>query len=764
MLTLAKFLLRTLLRLLYRVEVTGLDNYARAGNRVLIVANHTSLLDGILLYLWLPERPTFAINTQIARKRIFRPFLWFVDLFIMDPTSPLSIKSMIKFIKQDRKAVIFPEGRITITGSLMKIYEGPALIADRSDAMVLPVAIDGAQFSTFSYLKGKGRVVWFPKIKITILPPEKISLPDHIQGHERRNRVTLQLQDIMFRLTYSSFNFRTTIFGALLNAAKRYGKNRLILEDINRQPLSYRDLITRAIILGRHIRRTTEPGEHVGVMLPNITTTMVTFIALQYIGRIPAMLNYTSGIQAVHRACSTAGIKTIYTSRKFIQNASLQQLAAELEQHFTVLYLEDLREQINLANKLSGAVVAKFIYRHYHRQPRAGNPDSPALVLFTSGSEGTPKGVVLSHSNILSNYAQVSCHVDFQTRDVLFSCLPLFHSFGLNAGSLMPLFGGSRVFLYPTPLHYRAIPELIYEVGATILFGANTFLKNYARYAHPFDFYNLRYVVAGAEKLRSDTQQLWMEKFGIRILQGYGVTEASPVIAVNTPMVNKINTVGRLLTGMQCYLVPVGGIEQGGRLVVKGPNVMLGYLLAGKGSIQAPQTERGPGWYDTGDIAEIDDEGFISILGRAKRFAKIGGEMVSLTAVEEMAMHLWPGFNHAAVNLPDEKKGEKIILVTENENAARKDFQEYARKSGAGELYIPKRVVMTDALPMLGTGKTDYTTLTELAVAEDRTGSGWLSKLTSLVKNPDQDNQRKSTQKQDDKPRSGITPEGSDNR
>lgn len=762
MLALAKFLLRTLLKLLYRVEVSGLENYARAGKRVLIVANHTSLLDGILLYLWLPERPTFAINTHIARKKIFRPFLWFVDLFIMDPTSPLSIKSMIKFIREDRKAVIFPEGRITLTGSLMKIYEGPALIADRADAMVLPVAIDGAQFSTFSYMKGKGRVVWFPKIKITILPPEKISLPDDIQGHERRNRVAMQLQDIMFKLTYASFNFRTTIFGALLHASKRYGKNRLILEDIERQPLSYHDLITRAVILGRHIRRSSDAGEHIGVLLPNVTTTMVIFVALQYIGRIPAMLNYTGGIKAMQRACNTAGIKTIYTSRKFIHNANLQELAAKLEQQVTLVYLEDLREQITLIDKLAGVIAAKFIHRNYPAQKYAVNPDNPALVLFTSGSEGNPKGVVLSHSNILSNYAQVSCHVDFQTRDVLFSCLPLFHSFGLNAGSLMPLFGGSRVFLYPTPLHYRNIPELIYELGATILFGTNTFLKNYAQHAHPYDFYNLRYVVAGAEKLRRDTQQMWMEKFGIRILQGYGVTEASPVIAVNTPMANKIDTVGRFLTGIQGYLKPINGIEHGGRLVVKGPNIMLGYLLAGEDNIQPPETERGPGWYDTGDIADIDEEGFISILGRAKRFAKIGGEMVSLTAVEELAMHLWPGFNHAAVNLPDEKKGEKIILVTENENATRRHFQEYARKSGVGELYIPRRVVLTDALPLLGTGKTDYNTLTELVIAEDKSESGWLNKLTYLVKKPDQEKRGETTPEENDGPRSNVTQEESD--
>ena len=734
MIKFAKFLLRGLLRLLYKVDVTGLENYHKAGERVLIVANHTSLLDGLLLYAWLPETPTFAINTQIAQKKNFRFFLKFVDLFVMDPASPLSIKSMIKFLKQDRKAVIFPEGRITVTGSLMKIYEGPALVADKADAMILPVAIDGAQFSPFSYMKGRGRVVRFPKITLTVLPPEKISITPDVSSHARRKAAAMQLQDLMYKLTFSSFNYRTSIFSALINASERYGKNLPVLEDINRKSLSYKQIITRAVILGGNIARHTCKDEHIGILLPNVNTIAVTFMALQYIGRIPAMLNFTVGTQALLQTCSTGRIKTIYTSRKFIENAKLQEQVKALEQQFNVVYLEDLHSQVTLYDKLTGIIRAMRIKSHYRNLAGKIDPDQPALVLFTSGSEGIPKGVVLSHSNLLSNYAQVSCHIDFNPRDIVFSCLPLFHSFGLNAGCLMPLLGGSKVFLYPTPLHYRIIPELIYELGATILFGSNTFYKGYAHHAHPYDFHNLRYVVAGAEKLREDTQKIWMEKFGIRILQGYGVTEASPVISVNTPMVNKMGSGGRPMTAMACYLEPIPGIEQGGRLFVRGPNVMLGYLLPDSDQLKPPSSSRGPGWYDTGDIADIDEDGFITILGRAKRFAKIGGEMISLTAVEELAMNVWPRFNHAAANLPDEKKGEKIILVTDNRDATRKELQEYAREHGIGELYIPKKVILADALPVLGTGKTDYRTLNEMALAEDETGSGWIGKLAGLVK------------------------------
>ncbi|MFT5425615.1 MAG: acyl-[acyl-carrier-protein]-phospholipid O-acyltransferase [Gammaproteobacteria bacterium] len=730
-----KFLLRCLLKLLYRVEVNGLEHYQAAGDRVLIVANHTSLLDGILLYAWLPDTPTFAINTRIADRKSFKLFLKFVDLFVMDPTNPLSVKSMVKFLSQNKKAVIFPEGRITTTGSLMKIYAGPGLIADKSGATVLPIAIDGAIFSPFSYLQKQECIVWFPQITLTILPPEKFDIDENIHGHDRRKHAATMMQDIMYLLTYSSFNHRTTIFAAMLSAANRYGKNTLIAEDINREPVSYKQLITKAMIVGGIIRQETEANEHLGIMMPNVIGTLVTFLAIQYSTRVPAMINFTSGTQAVIRACNTGKIKTIYTSRKFIQKANLEELATALEDEVRLVYLEDLSKRISVFNKLAGLIRSFYPQAHYRRLAKNISPDDPAVILFTSGSEGSPKGVVLSHSNALSNYAQVSCHIDFRPQDLIFSCLPLFHTFGLNAGFLMPLFGGSKVFLYPTPLHYRIIPELVYELEATILFGSNTFFKGYARHAHPYDFHTLRYTVAGAEKLREETQRTWMEKFGIRIYQGYGVTETSPVISVNTPMENKLGAVGRPVSKMEYYLEPVEGIEEGGRLFVKGPNVMLGYLLPdGDGEVQASASDRGPGWYDTGDIVKVDEDGYFYILGRAKRFAKIAGEMVSLTAVEELATQTWPGFSHAAVSLQDDKKGEKIILITDNKNALRKHFQDQLRKDKHGELYLPKKVLLAEELPVLGTGKTDYVTLTQMAQEAEDEGNSWIKKLATFVK------------------------------
>ena len=735
-----KFLLRCLLKLLYRVRVNGLENYYAAGDRVLIVANHTSLLDGILLYAWLPETPTFAVNTQIAGQPRFKPFLKFVDLFIMDPASPLSIKSMIKFIRQDKKAVIFPEGRITSTGVLMKIYDGPGLVADKAEAAVLPIAIDGALLTPFSRMQGTGHISRFPRITITVLPPEHFKINPDLKGHARREAAARLMQDLMFRVHFATFDFHKTLFSALLESVRRFGKKQVILEDINREPLNYKNLLVRIFILARLLRSRTSPGEHVGLLLPNANATVITMMALQFLGRVTAMLNYTSGAQAILRASRIADIKIIYSSRKFIENAKLEQMMEKLEQEMEIVYLEDLRERVTPLDKLAGWLASIRPEAHYRRRTGGTDARSPSVILFTSGSEGAPKGVVLSHENILSNYAQVRCHINFNQKDIIFSCLPLFHSYGLNAGCLMPILGGTRTFLYPSPLHYHVIPELIYELGATLLFGTSTFYKGYARYANVYDFHSLRYAVAGAEKLREDTRQIWFDKFGLRIYEGYGVTEASPVISVNTPVVYKPDTVGPIVPGMEYYLKPVPGIENGGKLVVRGPNVMLGYLLHDhQGEIKPPETERGVGWHDTGDIATVDEDGHLRLLGRAKRFAKIGGEMISLTAVEELAMETWPNFNHAAINLPDERKGEKIILVTDNKDANRKQIQETAKKLHYGELYIPRKVVLAEELPLLSTGKINYVHLAELVKREDADGTGWISMLTHLMKKSDAD-------------------------
>lgn len=704
-----KTIVRWFLIRLYGVEIKGLEHYLQAGERVLIVANHTSYLDGVLLYAFFPGKLTFAINTFIAKSWWVRIGLAFVNFLPVDPRNPHSVKGLIRYLRRDNKAVIFPEGRITVTGSLMKVYQGPGLVADRSGAALLPLRIDGAQYTPFSRLRGRERLRWFPRITLTILPPRHFILPETLKGRARRNAAGQLLADLMTEMMFATSNYRRTVFQALLDARRIHGGGRIVVEDIERKPLTYTQVITRAFLLGRRIARDTARGERVGILLPASVSTVVAVMGLYAYGRVPAMLNFTAGVRGMAAAVAAAEIRTVYTSRQFAAAAKLTNALTRLRDKVRVIYLEDCRDAISLLDKIKARGAAALAQRSYIRCSGQVRPDEAAVVLFTSGTEGAPKGVVLSHANLLANRAQLAARFAFSTQDLVLNVMPLFHSFGLTAGTLLPLLSGIRTFFYPTPLHYRIIPEIAYDINATILFGTNTFLSAYARFAHPYDFYSLRYVFAGAEKLQEDTRRLWADKFGLRIFEGYGVTETAPVLAANTPMDYRAGTVGRLIPGVEYRLEAVPGVARGGRLMVCGPNVMLGYLLAEQpGRLIPPATAYGEGWYDTGDIVDIDAEGFVWILGRAKRFAKLGGEMVSLAAVEDLASRAWPGSKSAVVSLPDAQKGEQLVLLTERADAMRERLLEQARREGVTEINVPRKLYRVRSIPLLGSGKIDY--------------------------------------------------------
>lgn len=708
-----KIVLRWLLTLAFRVKVKGLENYFKAGNRVLIIANHTSFLDPLLLGVFLPDDITFAINTQISERWWLRPFLRLSKVFPMDPTHPLSLKALIHHLQNDTKTVIFPEGRITVTGSLMKIYDGPGMVADKSGATILPVRIDGAEYSRFSKLGDVVRKRWFPRITIHILPPTLIETHGDVTGKARRKHSGHILADIMTEMMFATSHYRQTIFAALLEARAIYGGRYTVAEDLERKPLSYDALITRSIIVGKLIKAITQRDENIGVLLPNSCKTVNVILGLQLYKRVPAMLNYSLGANGMVATCRTGQINIVLTSRKFIELAHLDHDAELLAKQVKLIYLEDLGASLTGFDKLNGwlqAKTARFWYKShdYHA-------DDAAVVLFTSGSEGLPKGVVLSHANVLANHKQIRSRIDFGPGDVVLNFLPMFHSFGFSVGTLMPILNGMTSFFYPSPLHYAVIPEMAYEVGATIMFGTNTFFAAYAKKAHPYDFYKMRYVVAGAEKLQENTRTTWLNKFGIRILEGYGATETSPVTSVNTPMDYKAGSVGRFMPDMLYHLEPVPGIEGAGKLHVAGPNIMKGYLLPDNPGVLVPPCSDayGEGWYDTGDIVHVDEEGFIHIQGRSKRFAKIGGEMVSLAAAEQLAIQAWPDAHHVVVSLPDPKKGEQLVLLTTQKSASAKQLAEAS--PGVAALNLPKKVFVLEKLPVLATGKTDYPGATALA-------------------------------------------------
>ncbi len=704
-----KLFLSTLLKILYRVEIKGMENYAKAGPRAVIVVNHVSFLDPPLLASFMPTRPMFAVNTHIAQHWCVKPFLSLVDSFLVDPTNSISMKGLINAVKEGRHCVIFPEGRITVTGALMKVYEGPGIVADRANAELVPVRIDGAQYTPFSLLKGKLKLRLFPKITITFLPPRKFEIPGEHKGKERRQMTGEKLHDVMSELIFETSNYQRTLFEGLIEARKIHGGKHPIIEDTERKTLTYNWLLLSSLVLGRRISNNVQGDKPIGVLLPNSVASAVTFFALQAYGRTPAMLNFSTGIKNMLSALETAQVTTVLTSRKFIKLAELDNVAAALSETAELVYLEDIRDQITLGDKFAGLVQKRFPSLRIRANKTAST--DPAAILFTSGSEGTPKGVVLSHENLMANRYQLAAKVDFNPQDIVFNALPMFHSFGLTGGTLLPILSGLKTFLYPSPLHYRIIPALVYDTDATILFGTDTFLGGYGKAAHPYDFYSLRYVFAGAEKVRDDTRAMWADKFGLRVMEGYGATETAPVLAVNTPMHFKAGTVGRLLPSIHHTIEPVSGIEQGGKLKVSGPNIMLGYFKAeNPGVLEPPEDQT----YDTGDIVDIDQNGYVTILGRAKRFAKIAGEMVSLTAVEGYATAIWPGQMHAAVSIPDEKKGEQVILLTDQKDADRAQLLDYAKTEGVAEIMIPRTVQIVDELPLLGTGKLDYPAIQEM--------------------------------------------------
>lgn len=697
--------LKWVLTKLYRIEVEGVENYESAGLRVLIVANHLSFLDALLIALFLPQKPMFAVNTEIATRWYFKPFLSLVKAFPLDPTNPMATKSIINEIRKDQSCVIFPEGRITVTGSLMKVYEGPGLIADKAGAMILPVRIDGAQYTPFSRLKGKVRTHWFPKITLTFLEPRKFEIPEEIKGRKRRHKAGIKLYDLMCEMLFDSSNLQKTIFESVIDQSHIHGRSKVIAEDPTRKPMNYGQLLTRSFIMGSKISGITEEGENVGVMLPNMVSSIVTLMGLQAHGRVPAMLNFSTGAQTLLSACKSGCIKTILTSRQFVEAGKLQALIEAAEKNsINLVYLEDILKTVTAMDKLKGLVAGYFPATNYSRT-NSRQPEDAAFVLFTSGSEGTPKGVVLSHVNIQANRFQLASRIDFGPTDIVFNALPIFHSFGLTGGTLLPILSGIRTFYYPSPLHYRVVPELIYGTNATIMFGTDTFLSGYARFANPYDFYSVRYVFAGAEKLKDETRRLWSEKYGVRIFEAYGATETSPAVTANTPMHNRPGTVGRLLPGISSELQKVPGIEDGGRLIVRGANVMKGYLLAEDPGVLVPPENS---TYDTGDIVDFDEEGYMTIKGRAKRFAKIAGEMVSLTAVETYLAKLWPDNNSVVVCIADSKKGEALVLVTDKTDASRDEISAYTKKNGIGDLSVPRDIRIVEQIPLLGTGKTDY--------------------------------------------------------
>jgi acyl-[acyl-carrier-protein]-phospholipid O-acyltransferase / long-chain-fatty-acid--[acyl-carrier-protein] ligase len=695
-------------KIFYRIDDSAVSE-AREGSAPVIYAIwHQSRIDPALMLSLLPEQTLHILDEASAGSIWLEPWRELARTIAFKAQHVFVSRRLVRVLKGNgRLAVYFPDN-VEPDVKSFRLFRAVTRIAVQADAKIVPIFIGGARHLPFSKTPAeRAPRRWFPRLSINALEPLTISELVERSGGNPGASAANALFDRMAEARLAGAGLDRSLFDAVGDAANRFGPSRVIVEDVVTGSLSYRELLIGARVLGRRFAAMTRPGEAVGLLLPNANAVVMSLLGLSSGGRVAAMINYTAGPASVRAAVATAVIHKIVSSRAFIEKAGLSEIVEAAEAGgATFVWLEDLRAGVSRGEKLLAALLWRLPLHHQ-------DSSAPAVILFTSGSEGTPKAVVLSHRSLLTNAMQAESRISFSPTDKLLNVLPVFHSFGLTGGTILPLVNGVHLFLYPSPLHYKIIPEIARKIRPTVMFGTDTFLAAYARTAKDGDFSSLRFAVAGAEAVRPETRAIWRQRFGAEIIEGFGLTEAAPVVAVNTATHGRDGTVGRLLPGMQMRLEPVEGIPEGGRLWLTGPNLMLGYMTADRPGELQP---RGDAWHDTGDIVSVDREGFITIRGRVKRFAKIAGEMVSLGAVEMLVKALWPEENHAAVSVPDKRKGERIVLVTTAHDADPETMRKFGRQAGATDLMVPHDIVKVGEIPLLGSGKTDYVSTRRLAL------------------------------------------------
>ena len=698
-------------KLVYRVADNRIRIARSAKTPVIYVVSHQSRIEPALMLSLLPDDTLHILDEASARSPWLEPWRELARTIAFNAEHIFVSRRLVRVLKGKGRLAVYLPDNVEPDVKSFRLFRAISRIAMQADARIVPIFVAGTRDLPVSLTpKERAPRHWFPRLSVSVLEP--MTIAELVARNPDMASNTNALFDRFAEARLYGTNLDRGLFLAMRDAADRVGPSHPIIEDVISGSLSYRKLFIGARVLGRHFEAVTAPGEAVGVLLPNANGVVLSFVGLVSAARVAAMINYTAGPASVTAAIRTAVIRTVISSRAFIEKAGIDDIVTAVEAGGAkMLWLEDVRAGVTTLDK----VAAALLWRLPLQRQQASKP---AVILFTSGSEGTPKAVVLSNRNLLANVMQAEARVSVSPADVLLNVLPVFHSFGLTGGTILPLVLGVKLFLYPSPLHYKIIPEIARKVKPTVMFGTDTFLANYARTAKDGDFSSLRFVVAGAEAVKPETRRTYRDRFQASIVEGFGLTEAAPVVAVNTAIHSRDGTVGRPLPAIRMKLEPVEGIAEGGRLWLDGPNMMMGYMTADRpGELQPLE-----GWHDTGDIVSIDREGFITIRGRAKRFAKIAGEMVSLGAVEMLVQSLWPEERHAAVAVPDKRRGERIVLVTTADDANAEELRQFGKKAGAAELMVPNDIIKVEEIPVLGSGKTDYISARKLAI--DRLGLG----------------------------------------
>ena len=713
-----------LTRLCYRIKVRGEQNVPTEGG-VLIVCNHASWIDPLVLGVTQQRRIRFIMYRGIFDTP------WFNWLFRLLEVIPISAedppKKILRSLKEARAAMdagdivcIFAEGAITRTGMLGAFKGGFERIVKNSDYKIIPAYIGGAWGSIFSHYYGR---------LLSTLPkrfryPVSVHFGEPMAGNSTTDRIREKVLELSSDYFSDMKPKRRSLADTFVRTARKNWRRRCINDTIGRR-YSYGQALVSSIALAGEIEKLAPDEKRIGIILPPSTGGALANLAVSMLGKVSVNLSYVLSEQARNMTIAESDLKCILSSRKFLDKAKVSSDLPGL------VFIEDLAAKITPWAKVKAYASACCMPRKILTRSRDFTADDVATIIFSSGSSGKPKGIMLSHHNILSNIEAVRMVIKIYPNDNLCGVLPFFHSFGYTITFWLPLIVGVSVSYVPNPLDGRLVSETIHKNASTLLFATPTFLQGYIRRGKPSDFSTLRLVVAGAEKLKDRLADAFEDRFDIRPLEGYGATELTPLVSLNVPDVEiggaaqvgqKPGTIGHPIPGIAVRIVdpetdrslPVG---DEGLLKVKGPNVMLGYL----NNPEATADVLDNGWYNTGDIATMDSDGFLRITDRLARFSKIGGEMVGHLAVEELCLKGLDTHNRAVAvtSIPDEKKGEELAILYVKDAADADELYQIVSDSDLPNICKPRRenYIPVDALPILGSGKLDIMKLRKTALA-----------------------------------------------
>jgi acyl-[acyl-carrier-protein]-phospholipid O-acyltransferase/long-chain-fatty-acid--[acyl-carrier-protein] ligase len=699
--------IRALVLSLYRFQLIGRENVPKTGG-ALIISNHLSLMDGFLIgWAARHRRVRFMIYRPYYEHPIWGAFLKSLKAIPIGTSGPRDLVGALKAARAELEAghvvCIFAEGSVSRTGHLLPFKRGLERVMEGLSVPIIPANLDRVWGGLFSFEGGSfggwpSRWPW--PVTVRFGKPLPASTPAHV------------VRQAVAELASDSFPLRAELSDTLparfIRTARANWRKFAMADSMGRE-LTYGKALIGALLLSSAVRKRTADDAMVGVLLPATVGGALANLGISLTGKTPVNLNFTAGKDAMDAAVAQCKIRTVLTSKTFLAKAKLEEPSG-------AVYIEDLLKEFSGAAKLLAAVKAKLLPQSWLR-PNV-TPDSLATIIFSSGSTGDPKGVMISHYNIVSNCDAVLEVYDLGERDRIIGILPFFHSFGFMATIWLPIIAGCGAAYHPVPTDAKVIGELVEKYKGTFLLATPTFCGTFLRKCTKEQFASLRFCVVGAEKLRDPLRKEFQEIFGKELLEGYGCTELSPVVAVNTPdfsfpgetqVGNKIGTVGLPLPGVSARAVDIDTrvplpIGQEGLLEIRGPNVMQGYLGQPAKTAEALHD----GWYITGDIAAIDEEGFIRITDRLARFSKMGGEMVPHLKIEDVVSSLTADAPCAVTGLPDERKGERLALLY-TADITPEDLWRRLSDTDLPKLWIPKQSDMhrVDALPVLGTGKLD---------------------------------------------------------